>query len=232
VTAAAARHLLRSQGRRYEKPVSTDTGPWLASSCSDSDTLAALTAARGQDGTASPGAHPLAEAMDLRPPTVIRLERALAHWSSRCGSKLVQIREEHAGRRAARPGRIHPQAAAAAVTWLSLLTVRAIGSQVKPDGERRAPPAAKNRPRPAYSRLHRRSAIVEHDDFHNVPVPGDLGCGKIKSAGRTAELAGTTDAGKPRYSAYTACGRACGQPVAVGDRDSGKTRRERIIERR
>jgi hypothetical protein len=44
--------------------------------------LAALTTARGKDSTASPGTHPQPEAMNLRPPTVVRLERTLAHWSS------------------------------------------------------------------------------------------------------------------------------------------------------
>jgi hypothetical protein len=49
---------------------------------SDRELLAALAAARGQHGAAGPGTHPQAEAVDLRPPTVVRLERALAHWSS------------------------------------------------------------------------------------------------------------------------------------------------------
>jgi hypothetical protein len=49
---------------------------------SDSELVAALAAAGGQDCAAGPAAHPLAEAVDLVPPTVVRLERALAHWSS------------------------------------------------------------------------------------------------------------------------------------------------------
>jgi hypothetical protein len=44
--------------------------------------LAALTTAGGKNSTASTGTHPQPEAMNLRPPTVVRLERTLAHWSS------------------------------------------------------------------------------------------------------------------------------------------------------
>jgi hypothetical protein len=43
---------------------------------------AALTTACGKNSTASPGTHAQPEAMNLRPPTVVRLERTLAHWSS------------------------------------------------------------------------------------------------------------------------------------------------------
>ena len=50
---------------------------------SDGELLAAFATARGEHGAAGPGTHPQAEAVDLRPPTVVRLERALAHWSSR-----------------------------------------------------------------------------------------------------------------------------------------------------
>jgi hypothetical protein len=50
---------------------------------SNGELLATLTATRGQHGTAGAGTHPLTEAVDLRPPTVIRLERTLAHWNSR-----------------------------------------------------------------------------------------------------------------------------------------------------
>jgi len=45
--------------------------------------VAALAAARGQNRAARPGTHPQPEAMGLRPPAVVRLERTLAHWSSR-----------------------------------------------------------------------------------------------------------------------------------------------------
>ena len=81
--------------------------PWLPARLarwragrSDGDLLAALTAASGQHGAAGPGTHPQAEAMDLRPPTVVRLERTLAHWNSRdsmrskgqtCGTSRGQI---------------------------------------------------------------------------------------------------------------------------------------------
>src|SRR5580698_3475628 len=55
---------------------------------SDRDLLAALTAARGQHGAAGTAAHALTEAVDLGPPAVVRLERALAHWNSRSVRKL------------------------------------------------------------------------------------------------------------------------------------------------
>ena len=64
------------------------TGPEDPSEAeSDRELLAALATARGEHGAAGPGTHPQAEAVDLRPPTVVRLERALAHWSSRYGSE-------------------------------------------------------------------------------------------------------------------------------------------------
>ena len=53
------------------------------------DLLAALAAAGGKDGAAGAGAHPLTEAVHLRPPTVVRLERTLAHWNSRSLGKTV-----------------------------------------------------------------------------------------------------------------------------------------------
>jgi hypothetical protein len=55
----------------------------------------------------------------LRPPAVVRLERALAHWDSRSFGELSSIEGRHVVRRALR-------------TWLSLLTVRVIHAQVKP----------------------------------------------------------------------------------------------------
>ena len=85
---------------------------------SDGELLAALAATRGQDGAAGPGTHPLAEAVDLRPPAVVRLERTLAHWNSRSLGKLSSVKGRHVVRRALQ-------------TWLSLLTVRAIPPQVK-----------------------------------------------------------------------------------------------------
>ena len=44
---------------------------------------APLAAARGENRPAGAGTHPEPEAMGLRPPAVVRLERTLAHWSSR-----------------------------------------------------------------------------------------------------------------------------------------------------
>jgi len=52
-------------------------------SWSDGELVAALATTGGQHGAAGAGAHALAEAVDLGPPTVIRLERTLAHWNSR-----------------------------------------------------------------------------------------------------------------------------------------------------
>ena len=57
--------------------------------------LAALAAARGKNGAAGPGAHPLAEAVDLGPPTVVRLERTLAHWNSRSFGRMPSIKSGH-----------------------------------------------------------------------------------------------------------------------------------------
>jgi hypothetical protein len=133
-------------------------------------------------------------------------------------------------------GWIHPQAAAAAVTWLSLLTVKAIGAQVKPSrgpsSSGRAAAQSKQRACQPVLRAPGRVIAVEHRDFHNVPVPGDLGCGKIMSAGRTARLAGITGRGN-RGSART---QLVDDPVDNELRSliaaSGKTRGERIVERR
>jgi hypothetical protein len=52
-------------------------------SWSDGEPLAALLATGGQHGAAGAGPHAQAEAVDLGPPTVVRLERTLAHWNSR-----------------------------------------------------------------------------------------------------------------------------------------------------
>src|ERR1700728_3821515 len=80
--------------------------PWLPARLarwragSDGELLAALAATGGQHSAAGAGAHALAEAVDLRPPTVVRLERTLAHWNSRdslrskgqtCGTSRGQI---------------------------------------------------------------------------------------------------------------------------------------------
>jgi hypothetical protein len=63
--------------------------PWLPARLarrragSDGELVAALATAGGQHGATGAGAHAQAEAVDLRPPTVVRLERTLAHWNSR-----------------------------------------------------------------------------------------------------------------------------------------------------
>jgi hypothetical protein len=62
---------------------------------SDSELLAALAAACRKHRPARAGTHPLAEAVDLRPPAVVRLERALAHWSSRYVRKLLRKMAGH-----------------------------------------------------------------------------------------------------------------------------------------
>ena len=67
---------------------------------SDGELLAALAAARGKDCAASTGTHTLTEAVDLGPPAVVRLERALAHWDSRSFGKLSSIKGRHVVRRA------------------------------------------------------------------------------------------------------------------------------------
>jgi len=86
--------------------------------------LAALAAACGKDGAASTGTHPLAKTVHLRPPAVVRLERALAHWDSRSLGKLSSIKGRHVVHRAFETRALQ--------TWLSLLTVRVITVQVKP----------------------------------------------------------------------------------------------------
>jgi hypothetical protein len=60
----------------------------------------------------------------LRPPAVVRLERALAHWDSRSLGKLSSIKGRHVVPCAFKTWALR--------TWLSLLTVRAIHAQVKP----------------------------------------------------------------------------------------------------
>jgi hypothetical protein len=97
----------------------------------DGDLLAALAAARGQHGAASPGTHALTETVDLGPPAVIRLERALAHWNSRSVRKLrCLMKGGHAMRHAPGPS-LDRHGGTADVAWVSLLTVRAILAQVK-----------------------------------------------------------------------------------------------------
>ena len=80
-------------------PATGPEGPSVADS--DGELLAALATARGEHGAAGPGTHPQAEAVDLRPPTVVRLERALAHWSSSTVRRLLRVRPDHVGCHAA-----------------------------------------------------------------------------------------------------------------------------------
>jgi len=97
---------------------------------------AALVAARGDDRPAGTGTHPKPEAMGLRPPAVIRLERTLAHWSSRDSMSKVDLR---AGCPMHLPGTREcprePQPwgrhRGTGRSGTSLLTVRANGAQVK-----------------------------------------------------------------------------------------------------
>jgi hypothetical protein len=80
---------------------------WAPGRCSDRDLLAALATARGKDGAASTGTHALTEAVDLGPPAIVRLERALAHWNSRSVRKLRcphEGRTSHASRGQAQAG--------------------------------------------------------------------------------------------------------------------------------
>ncbi len=54
------------------------------SGLSNAEPLASLTATCGKNGPARAGAHTQPEAVRLRAPTVVRLERTLTHWDSRC----------------------------------------------------------------------------------------------------------------------------------------------------
>ena len=132
---------------------------------SDGDLLAALAAARGKDGAASTGTHALTEAVDLGPPAVVRLERALAHWNSRSVRKLrCLMKGGHAMRRApgAKPGRARRHCR------------RGMGQPVNGKGD----------PRAGQTELLPGSTIRQHHDFHNGPAAGDLGCGKSRPADR------------------------------------------------
>ena len=86
----------RSKGTGHWSP--TTANP-LELAKSNGQLGAALTTAGGEDSTACAGAHALAEAVDLRAPTVVRLERTLAHWNSR---GLRKMSGGLVGRRAAR----------------------------------------------------------------------------------------------------------------------------------
>lgn len=129
MTAAAARHLLRSRGRR-ENRVSTGTGPWPAP---------AQTArfSRPLRRRAARTARPARVRIRSRKPWTLA-RRRLFGWNVRLltGAPDTVRDKDRSGRigpgtTRARPGG-STRGAAAAVTWLSLLTVKAIGAQVKP----------------------------------------------------------------------------------------------------
>ncbi len=108
--------------RQHDPSSRRRSASWPAKS--DGELLAALAAARGKDGAAGTGTHPLAETVDLGPPTVVRLERTLAHWNSR--SLGTTVLNQGQACRALALKTWAPR------TWLSLLTVRVIYAQVKP----------------------------------------------------------------------------------------------------
>jgi hypothetical protein len=136
--------------------------------------------------------------MNLRAPTVVRLKRTLAHWSSRV---TVRVAYTEVAEGIAMPSR------------LSLLTVRAIPTEVKP--KRRAlssvaglspgyPPS-----RTGAAPLARGTTIVEHSRFPNETRLGDLGCGKLsftEPPPRRAE-ADSPASGKAAVAGETAHGR-------------------------
>jgi hypothetical protein len=120
---------------------------------------AALAASSGEDRPACPGAHPQPEAMDLRPPAVVRLERTLAHWGSRCTSGLLHIGQDatiHTPRSQVTP-RSGPLSRGRCGRRVSLLTVRGITAQVKLSGQRGGIPWL---PRPA------RPLPARFQDYH------------------------------------------------------------------
>lgn len=80
---------------------------------------AALAAAGRDDRPASAGTHAQPEAMNLRAPTVVRLKRTLAHWSSRVNCR-KWLTQKLLTARTRVPSR------------LSLLTVWAMPTEVKP----------------------------------------------------------------------------------------------------
>ena len=128
--------------------------------------------------------------MDLRPPTIVRLERTLAHWSSMCSSDLVfrSRRYENwldvAARRSAGLG--------------SRGRRRRRGQPVNGKGDTRTGQTGPSRRRPTggpprgsagfaperglFNLPVVGSTIVEHCGFPNASPSGDLGCGKSTSA--------------------------------------------------
>lgn len=102
-------------------------GPWLRSHSADTvggvrgardrrsggELLAALTAAACEDRTSGAGRHPQTEAVGLGPPTVVRLEGALAHDVLRLSRSLEPI---EVGRPPQRGGTRHVRPSTSLVT--------------------------------------------------------------------------------------------------------------------
>ena len=141
---------------------------------SDGELLAALATARGEHGAAGPGTHPQAEAVDLRPPTVVRLERALAHWSSRYGS------ETDTGQ--ARSCRV-PRGRTQVDTPASDRRSRDMAQPVNGKGDPGL--GQTNRGRPASGQPVPQSTTWDTSDFHSASAAGHVACGKSTSAGRS-----------------------------------------------
>ena len=146
---------------------------------SDSQLVAALAAARGEDGAAGPGAHPLAETVDLSPPTVVRLESTLAHWNSRYSGGCPQSRADMSYAAASRSPDIS-QGSTADATWVSLFTVRGIRLKVK--------------------------LKPQHRDFHNASTADDLGCGKSWLRSASGDWHRAVGWGNRSAAHYTPCG--------------------------
>src|SRR3984957_5033693 len=140
------------------------------------------------------------------------------------------VRGGHAVRRAVRSWPDLGQAAPTDATRVSLLTVKAIGAQVKPTRAQRQ------------VLLVRPATIMEHRDFHSASAAGDLGCGKSTSAVRPGGSQLPPGSGGNRGTAHvhtlwtdlwtTSCGRRPrdrnsgvavrrGEP-SVGDLDLGQ----------
>lgn len=121
--------------------------------------------------------------MNLRAPTVVRLKRTLAHWSSRVTVR-VAYTEVADGTRV--PSR------------LSLLTVRAMPTEVKPERPALSSAAALLPHylafRTSAAPLARGTTIVEHARFPTETRADDLGCGKLSFTESPPRL---TEAGSP-----------------------------------
>ncbi len=173
-----------------------------ATAASHAQLRAALATTCGEDGPARPGAHTQPETMDLRPPTIVRLERTLAHWSSRCSSDLLR----NNGQTWSWPAR--PDI----VPW----PPRTQGQPVNGKGDTRTGQTEPSRPplqavvtAPGCGRPRQMgtnhppivgSTIVEHFGFPIECRPGDLGCGKSTSAERPTLSRRRPREGKPRLS--------------------------------